>query len=167
MNILTPPGQCGTSSPDVIGWARGIWTTLARYFLSAGLELCYYNIRTWTFNHVIFPLLPCLPGHSTCSLGLWLSRPIPETSPRALARLYGWDKGVVRTEKYLYQIGNDKQVYWPRFTESLTGKKLTEDQNLSKIQDQLGNQLGDMFGKRGLGEGIGSVLSKGLWGFGC
>lgn len=57
----------------------------------------------------------------------------------------------------------DKQVYWPKFTESLTGKKLTEDQNLGKIQDQLGNQLGDMFGKGGLGEGLGSVLSKGLW----
>jgi hypothetical protein len=45
---------------------------------------------------------------------------------------------------------------------SLTGKKLTEDQNLSKIQDQLGDQLGGMFGKGGLGEGLGSVLSKGL-----
>ncbi|KAJ5209503.1 hypothetical protein N7449_003882 [Penicillium cf. viridicatum] len=45
---------------------------------------------------------------------------------------------------------------------SLTGKKLTEDQNLSKIQDQLGNQLGGIFGKGGLGEGFGSVLSKGL-----
>ncbi|KAJ5508274.1 hypothetical protein N7527_010417 [Penicillium freii] len=45
---------------------------------------------------------------------------------------------------------------------SLTGKKLTEDQNLSKIQDQLGNQLGGLFGKGGLGEGFGSVLSKGL-----
>ncbi|OQE79420.1 hypothetical protein PENNAL_c0051G11979 [Penicillium nalgiovense] len=48
------------------------------------------------------------------------------------------------------------------YMESLTGKKLTEDQNLGKIQDQLGNQLGDMFGKGGLGEGLGSVLSKGL-----
>lgn len=48
-------------------------------------------------------------------------------------------------------------------TESLTGKKLTEDQNLSKIQDQLGSQLGGMFGKGGVGEGLGSVLSKGLW----
>lgn len=47
-------------------------------------------------------------------------------------------------------------------TESLTGKKLTEDQNLSKIQDQLGSQLGGMFGKGGVGEGLGSVLSKGL-----
>jgi hypothetical protein len=45
---------------------------------------------------------------------------------------------------------------------SLTGKKLTEDQNLSKIQDQLGSQLGGVFGKGGLGEGLGSVLSKGL-----
>ncbi|KAJ9490497.1 hypothetical protein VN97_g2751 [Penicillium thymicola] len=35
--------------------------------------------------------------------------------------------------------------------ESLTGKKLTEDQNLSKIQDQLGNQLDGVFGKAGGG----------------
>lgn len=46
--------------------------------------------------------------------------------------------------------------------ESLTGKRLTEDQNLSKIQDQLGNQMGGIFGKGGLGEGFGSVLGKGL-----
>lgn len=46
--------------------------------------------------------------------------------------------------------------------ESLTGKKLTEDQNMSKIQDQLGNQMGGTFGKGGLGQGVGSVLSKGL-----
>ncbi|KAJ5720576.1 uncharacterized protein N7483_008510, partial [Penicillium malachiteum] len=44
----------------------------------------------------------------------------------------------------------------------LTAKKLTEDENLSKIQDQLGNQLGGILGKGGLGEGLGSVLSKGL-----
>jgi hypothetical protein len=49
------------------------------------------------------------------------------------------------------------------FIESLTGKKLTEDQNLSKIQGQLGDQLGGIFGKGGLGEGFGSMLSKGLW----
>lgn len=46
--------------------------------------------------------------------------------------------------------------------ESLTGKKLTEEENLRKIQDQLGNQLGGIFGKGGLDEGLGSVLSKGL-----
>ncbi|OGE50105.1 hypothetical protein PENARI_c018G03575 [Penicillium arizonense] len=45
---------------------------------------------------------------------------------------------------------------------SLTGKKLIEDENFSKIQDQLGNQLGGMFGKGGVGEGIGSVMSKSL-----
>ncbi|KAF7715391.1 Uncharacterized protein PECH_002808 [Penicillium ucsense] len=45
---------------------------------------------------------------------------------------------------------------------SLTGKKLVEDQNLSKIQDQLGTQPGDVFGKQGLAGGLGTVLSKGL-----
>ncbi|KAJ5496056.1 hypothetical protein N7539_001172 [Penicillium diatomitis] len=47
-------------------------------------------------------------------------------------------------------------------SKSLTAKKLVEDQNLSKIQDQLGNELGDFFGKQGLAGGLGTVLSKGL-----
>ncbi|KAJ6188219.1 hypothetical protein N7519_003127 [Penicillium mononematosum] len=63
-------------------------------------------------------------------------------------------------ELLLDYMGETKVSYGLK--KSLTAKKLTEDQNLSKIQDQLGNQLGDMFGKGGLGEGIGSVLSKGL-----
>ncbi|KAJ5796029.1 uncharacterized protein N7518_004569 [Penicillium psychrosexuale] len=63
-------------------------------------------------------------------------------------------------ELLLDYMGESKVSYGLK--RSLTGKKLTEDQNLSKIQDQLGNQLGDMFGKGGLGEGLGSVLGKGL-----
>ncbi|KAJ5384015.1 uncharacterized protein N7479_008071 [Penicillium vulpinum] len=63
-------------------------------------------------------------------------------------------------ELLLDYMGETKVSYGLK--KSLTGKKLTEDQNLSKIQDQLGNQLGGMFGKGGLGEGFGSVLSKGL-----
>ncbi|KAJ5773885.1 hypothetical protein N7457_008781 [Penicillium paradoxum] len=63
-------------------------------------------------------------------------------------------------ELLLDYMGETKLSYGLK--KSLTGKKLTEDQNLSKIQDQLGGQLGGVFGKGGLGEGIGSVLSKGL-----
>ncbi|OQE46039.1 hypothetical protein PENCOP_c001G00417 [Penicillium coprophilum] len=63
-------------------------------------------------------------------------------------------------ELLLDYMGETKVSYGLK--KSLTGKKLTEDQNLSKIQDQLGNQLGGVFGKGGLGEGFGSVLSKGL-----
>ncbi|CAI7633994.1 unnamed protein product [Penicillium discolor] len=63
-------------------------------------------------------------------------------------------------ELLLDYMGETKVSYGLK--KSLTGKKLTEDQNLSKIQDQLGNQLGGIFGKGGLGEGFGSVLSKGL-----
>ncbi|KAJ5467592.1 hypothetical protein N7475_005344 [Penicillium sp. IBT 31633x] len=63
-------------------------------------------------------------------------------------------------ELLLDYMGETKVSYGLK--RSLTGKKLTEDQNLSKIQDQLGNQLGGVFGKGGLGEGLGSVLSKGL-----
>lgn len=62
------------------------------------------------------------------------------------------------------RIDLEERRNWPsRLTESLTGKKLIEDENLTKIQDQLGNQLGGVFGKGGLGDGLGIVLSKGLW----
>ncbi|KAJ5627171.1 hypothetical protein N7528_004598 [Penicillium herquei] len=63
-------------------------------------------------------------------------------------------------EIILDTMGETKVSYGLK--KSLTAKKLTEDENLSKIQDQLGNQLGGIFGKGGLGEGLGSVLSKGL-----
>ncbi|KAJ6138953.1 hypothetical protein N7471_005439 [Penicillium samsonianum] len=63
-------------------------------------------------------------------------------------------------ELLLDHMGETKVSYGLK--KSLTGKRLTEDQNLSKIQDQLGNQMGGIFGKGGLGEGFGSVLGKGL-----
>ncbi|KAJ5679229.1 hypothetical protein N7462_007473 [Penicillium macrosclerotiorum] len=63
-------------------------------------------------------------------------------------------------EIILDAMGETKVSYGLK--KSLTGKKLTEDQNLSKIQDQMGNQLGGLFGKGGLGEGLGSAVSKGL-----
>lgn len=45
---------------------------------------------------------------------------------------------------------------------SLTAKKLTEDENFNKIQNQLGGELGGVFKKGGLGGQLGSVMSKGL-----
>ncbi|KAJ5221532.1 uncharacterized protein N7469_010419 [Penicillium citrinum] len=63
-------------------------------------------------------------------------------------------------EILLDQIGETKVSYGLK--KSLTAKKLTEDQNLSKIQDQMGSQLGGVFGKGGIGQGLGSAISKGL-----
>ncbi|KAJ5083979.1 hypothetical protein NUU61_008558 [Penicillium alfredii] len=63
-------------------------------------------------------------------------------------------------EVILDYMGETKVSYGLK--KSLTGKRLTEEETLRKIQDQLGNQLGGIFGKGGLGEGLGSVLSKGL-----
>ncbi|KAJ5388100.1 hypothetical protein N7509_010641 [Penicillium cosmopolitanum] len=63
-------------------------------------------------------------------------------------------------EILLDQMGETKVSFGLK--KSLTAKKLIEDENLSKIQDQLGNQLGGIFGKGGMGQGFGSVLSKGL-----
>lgn len=46
--------------------------------------------------------------------------------------------------------------------ESLTSKKLIEDENLNQIQQQLGGTVGGIFGKGGVGHGVGAGLSKGL-----
>lgn len=45
---------------------------------------------------------------------------------------------------------------------SLTAKKLTEDENFNKIQNQLGGELGGVFDKSGPGGRLGSVLNKSL-----
>lgn len=45
---------------------------------------------------------------------------------------------------------------------SLTAKKLTEDENFNKIQNQLGGELGGVFEKGGSGGQLGSVLNKSL-----
>ena len=48
----------------------------------------------------------------------------------------------------------------PSQPESLTAKTLVEDENLKKIQQQLGGDVGGVFGKGGLGHGLGKGLSK-------
>ncbi|KAJ6010745.1 hypothetical protein N7451_002157 [Penicillium sp. IBT 35674x] len=63
-------------------------------------------------------------------------------------------------EIVLYMMGETKVSYGLK--KSLTAKVIAEDTNLSKLQDQLGNGIGGAFSKGGAGEGVGSVLSKGL-----
>ncbi|KAJ5792419.1 uncharacterized protein N7503_008397 [Penicillium pulvis] len=63
-------------------------------------------------------------------------------------------------EIVLYMMGETKASY--ALKKSLTAKVIAEDTNLSKLQDQLGNGIGGAFSKGGAGEGVGSVLSKGL-----
>lgn len=38
----------------------------------------------------------------------------------------------------------------------------TGDKNVDKLQGELGDNVGGQFGKGGIGEGVGSTLSKGL-----
>jgi hypothetical protein len=102
-------------------------------------------------------------------LGAWVAGyldPYQKQLQEMLLDYMGETKVSYGLKSMLYKKENEKEkrsiliIFY--FIESLTGKKLTEDQNLSKIQDQLGNQLGGIFGKGGLGEGFGSMLSKGL-----
>lgn len=46
--------------------------------------------------------------------------------------------------------------------ESLTGKKLVEEENLSKIQNRLGKDLGGLFAAGGPGSGLGTSVGKSL-----
>jgi len=84
----------------------------------------------------------------------------------SLLVLFAWVTGQLDPlQKKLQEIlldlmGETKISYGLK--KSLTGKKLVEDQNLSKIQDQLGGDIGGVFGKGGLGHGLGAGLSKNL-----
>ena len=50
----------------------------------------------------------------------------------------------------------------PTLAESLTAKTLVEDENLAKIQNQLGGDVGGVFGKGGIGHSVGKSFSKQL-----
>jgi len=45
---------------------------------------------------------------------------------------------------------------------SLAGKKIAEEKNLRKIQEQLGDNLGGLFGKDGAAAPVGATLGKSL-----
>ena len=48
------------------------------------------------------------------------------------------------------------------FVGSLAGKKIAEEKNLRKIQEQLGDDLGGLFGKDGAAGSVGATLGKNL-----
>lgn len=68
---------------------------------------------------------------------------------------YGLKSAVYRQGSHSLGVANE-------LLESLTGKKLVEDKNFSKLQDQLGSDVSGIFGKGGLGHGLGAGLSKNL-----
>ena len=45
---------------------------------------------------------------------------------------------------------------------ALTGQRVTEDEDVNKLQDEVGKGAGSVVGKGGIGEGVGNALSKGL-----
>ncbi|KAJ5826336.1 hypothetical protein N7474_003474 [Penicillium riverlandense] len=83
-----------------------------------------------------------------------------------LVLLGAWVSGMLdQHQKKLQEIllgymGETKVSYGMK--KSLASKKFCENKDLSKLQDQLGNQLGATFGKGGVGEELGSTLSKAL-----
>jgi len=84
----------------------------------------------------------------------------------SLVLLFAWVTGQLDPlqkklqEILLDVIGETKVSYGIK--KSLTGKKLVEDENLRKLQDQLGSNIGGIFGKGGVGHGLGASLSKNL-----
>ncbi|KLJ05867.1 hypothetical protein EMPG_10721 [Blastomyces silverae] len=63
-------------------------------------------------------------------------------------------------EVVLAMMGETKVSYGLK--KSLTGKKLTEKENLSKIQNRLGNDLGGLFATGGPGSALGAAVGKAL-----
>ena len=45
---------------------------------------------------------------------------------------------------------------------TITGQRVTDDEDVNKLQDEVGKDAGGIVGKGGVGEGVGSTLSKGL-----
>ncbi|KAG5289681.1 hypothetical protein I7I48_09079 [Histoplasma ohiense] len=63
-------------------------------------------------------------------------------------------------EAALALMGETKASYGLK--KSLTGKKLVEEENLSKIQNRLGKDLGGLFAAGGPGSGLGTSVGKSL-----
>ncbi|OJD10217.1 hypothetical protein AJ78_08686 [Emergomyces pasteurianus Ep9510] len=63
-------------------------------------------------------------------------------------------------EGALAMMGETKVSYGLK--KSLTGKKLIEDENLSKIQTKFGNDLSGLFAKGSPGWGLGNAVGKAL-----
>ncbi|PGH01962.1 hypothetical protein AJ80_08944 [Polytolypa hystricis UAMH7299] len=63
-------------------------------------------------------------------------------------------------ELALNMMGETKVSYGLK--KSLTGKRLIEEENLSKIQSQFGNNLGGLFAKGGPGWGVANALGKNI-----
>ena len=45
---------------------------------------------------------------------------------------------------------------------AITGQRVTEDEDVNKLQDEVGKDAGGVVGKGGIGEGVGNALSKGF-----
>ncbi|PGH30483.1 hypothetical protein GX50_06738 [[Emmonsia] crescens] len=84
----------------------------------------------------------------------------------AIVVLVAWVSGTLDPyqkrlqEATLAMMGETKVSFGLR--KSLTGKKLIEEENLDKIQNKFGNDLGGLFAKGGPGWGIGNVVGKSL-----
>ncbi|EGE79068.1 hypothetical protein BDDG_02006 [Blastomyces dermatitidis ATCC 18188] len=84
----------------------------------------------------------------------------------ALIVLAAWVSGSLDPcQKWLQEVvlammGETKASY--SLKKSLTGKKLIEEENLRKIQNNLGNNLGGLFATGGPGSGLGAAVGKAL-----
>ncbi|KAK3178912.1 hypothetical protein OEA41_001049 [Lepraria neglecta] len=63
-------------------------------------------------------------------------------------------------EVVLDKMGENKASYGLK--SAITGQRVTEDEDVNKLQDEVGKDAGGVVGKGGIGEGVGNALSKGL-----
>jgi len=84
----------------------------------------------------------------------------------SLLVLFAWVTGQLdplqsKLQELLLDVMGETKISYG-LKKSLTGKKLAQDENLSKIQDQMGDSVSGVFGKGGIGHGLGAGLSKNL-----
>ncbi|KAK0515748.1 hypothetical protein JMJ35_001782 [Cladonia borealis] len=63
-------------------------------------------------------------------------------------------------ELLLDKMGENKASYGLKST--ITGQHITDDEDVNKVQDEVGKDAGGVVGKGGIGEDVGNALSKGL-----
>ncbi|GAD96137.1 predicted protein [Paecilomyces variotii No. 5] len=83
-----------------------------------------------------------------------------------LAVLGAWISGALdpyqkRMQEIVLDRMGEKKVPDP-LKKSLVAKRLIEDENLNKIQDRLGEEINDVFGKGGAGISLSIGVSKNL-----
>jgi hypothetical protein len=97
-------------------------------------------------------------------LGGGLPRHLPEEGARASFGYDGRKQSLLRPEEYAFYQALPR-IVWPgnsRVSGTLKSQKISEEKELSDLQDNIADLGGGLVGKGGIGEGVGAAVSEGL-----